>query len=98
MNTPARLAYAAAHVATQRDYRSDPSRAIAPGDIDWDRTLAFRRYLWSLGLGVAGVTVSPLPGPAGNVEYFLWLRRDAPPVDPAAVAEVTGQGTPEGDR
>ncbi|MGH3156620.1 MAG: TlyA family RNA methyltransferase, partial [Streptosporangiaceae bacterium] len=24
----------------------------------------------SLGLGVAGVTASPLPGPAGNVEYF----------------------------
>ena len=20
-----------------------------------------------------------LPGPAGNVEFFLWLRRDAPP-------------------
>jgi 23S rRNA (cytidine1920-2'-O)/16S rRNA (cytidine1409-2'-O)-methyltransferase len=43
----------------------------------------------ALGLGVAGVTVSPLPGPAGNVEYFLWLRRDAPPVDADTVAEVT---------
>jgi 23S rRNA (cytidine1920-2'-O)/16S rRNA (cytidine1409-2'-O)-methyltransferase len=21
------------------------------------------------------VTTSPLPGPSGNVEYFLWLRR-----------------------
>ena len=21
------------------------------------------------------VTTSPLPGPAGNVEFFLWLRR-----------------------
>jgi 23S rRNA (cytidine1920-2'-O)/16S rRNA (cytidine1409-2'-O)-methyltransferase len=30
-----------------------------------------------LGLGTAGVTASPLPGPAGNVEYFLWLRSDA---------------------
>ena len=28
-----------------------------------------------LGLGVAGITASPLPGPSGNVEYFLWLRR-----------------------
>jgi 23S rRNA (cytidine1920-2'-O)/16S rRNA (cytidine1409-2'-O)-methyltransferase len=35
-----------------------------------------------LGLGVAGVTASPLPGPAGNVEYFVWLRRGAPPLDP----------------
>jgi 23S rRNA (cytidine1920-2'-O)/16S rRNA (cytidine1409-2'-O)-methyltransferase len=32
------------------------------------------------GLGVAGVVASPLPGPSGNVEYFLWLRRDAPPL------------------
>jgi 23S rRNA (cytidine1920-2'-O)/16S rRNA (cytidine1409-2'-O)-methyltransferase len=34
-----------------------------------------------LGLGVRGITASPLPGPAGNVEYFLWLRRGAPPLD-----------------
>jgi 23S rRNA (cytidine1920-2'-O)/16S rRNA (cytidine1409-2'-O)-methyltransferase len=34
-----------------------------------------------LGLGVRGVTASPLPGPAGNVEYFVWLRRGAPPLD-----------------
>ena len=33
-----------------------------------------------LGLGVCGVTASPLPGPAGNVEYFVWLRRGAPPL------------------
>ena len=31
----------------------------------------------ALGWGTAGVVASPLPGPAGNVEYFLWLRRDA---------------------
>jgi 23S rRNA (cytidine1920-2'-O)/16S rRNA (cytidine1409-2'-O)-methyltransferase len=30
------------------------------------------------GLGVLGVAASPLPGPSGNVEYFLWLRRGAP--------------------
>jgi 23S rRNA (cytidine1920-2'-O)/16S rRNA (cytidine1409-2'-O)-methyltransferase len=47
---------------------------------------------WQLGLGVAGVTVSPLPGPSGNVEFFLRLRRDAPPVDPAAVSTVVGAG------
>jgi 23S rRNA (cytidine1920-2'-O)/16S rRNA (cytidine1409-2'-O)-methyltransferase len=34
-----------------------------------------------LGLGTAGVTASPLPGPAGNVEYFLWLRAGAPPLE-----------------
>ena len=39
-----------------------------------------------LGLGVRGVTASPLPGPSGNVEYFLWLRRGAPPLDEAELA------------
>jgi 23S rRNA (cytidine1920-2'-O)/16S rRNA (cytidine1409-2'-O)-methyltransferase len=34
----------------------------------------------ALGLGVRGVAASPLPGPAGNVEYFVWLRRGAPPL------------------
>lgn len=29
----------------------------------------------SLGLGTVGVVASPLPGPSGNVEYFLWLRQ-----------------------
>jgi 23S rRNA (cytidine1920-2'-O)/16S rRNA (cytidine1409-2'-O)-methyltransferase len=33
-----------------------------------------------LGLGVRGITASPLPGPSGNVEYFLWLRRGCPPL------------------
>jgi 23S rRNA (cytidine1920-2'-O)/16S rRNA (cytidine1409-2'-O)-methyltransferase len=41
-----------------------------------------------LGFGVAGVTRSPLPGPAGNVEFFLWLRRDAGPLDPARLDAV----------
>lgn len=41
-----------------------------------------------LGLGTVAVARSPLPGPAGNVEFFLWLRADAPPPDPAAVHEV----------
>jgi 23S rRNA (cytidine1920-2'-O)/16S rRNA (cytidine1409-2'-O)-methyltransferase len=42
------------------------------------------------GLGVAGVAASPLPGPSGNVEFFLWLRRDAPEVDRERVREVVG--------
>ena len=46
-----------------------------------------------LELGVAGVAVSPLPGPSGNVEFFLWLRRGAPPADPDAIRELA-QMTP----
>jgi 23S rRNA (cytidine1920-2'-O)/16S rRNA (cytidine1409-2'-O)-methyltransferase len=52
---------------------------------------AVARTAAGLGLGVLGVTASPLPGPAGNVEYFVWLRRGAPPLDDedlrAAIAE-----------
>jgi len=50
-----------------------------------------------LGWGTRAVTASPLPGPAGNVEYFLWLRRDAPAPDDAAVRTAVSQG-PEGER
>ncbi|MFB8167986.1 dihydrodipicolinate synthase family protein [Kitasatospora purpeofusca] len=45
-----RVVYAAAHVV------ADPLGDNAPGApaaVDWDTTLAFRRHLWSLGLGVA---------------------------------------------
>ncbi|MFJ4090794.1 dihydrodipicolinate synthase family protein [Kitasatospora sp. NPDC089913] len=45
-----RVVYAAAHVV------ADPLGDNAPGApaaVDWDATLAFRRHLWSLGLGVA---------------------------------------------
>ncbi len=45
-----RVAYSAAHVV------ADPLAAIDPWidcAIDWDATLAYRRRLWSLGLGVA---------------------------------------------
>jgi 23S rRNA (cytidine1920-2'-O)/16S rRNA (cytidine1409-2'-O)-methyltransferase len=42
-----------------------------------------------LGLGLAGVVASPLPGPSGNVEYFVWLRTGAPaPVEARVRAAV----------
>jgi 23S rRNA (cytidine1920-2'-O)/16S rRNA (cytidine1409-2'-O)-methyltransferase len=53
------------------------------------RKVAGKAY--ELGLGTRGITRSPLPGPAGNVEFFLWLRRDAPPVDPAEIARVVAE-------
>jgi 23S rRNA (cytidine1920-2'-O)/16S rRNA (cytidine1409-2'-O)-methyltransferase len=45
-----------------------------------------------LGLGVQGITASPLPGPAGNVEYFLWLRRGAPPLDNSQLERAIKEG------
>jgi 23S rRNA (cytidine1920-2'-O)/16S rRNA (cytidine1409-2'-O)-methyltransferase len=44
------------------------------------------------GLGVRGVTASPLPGPSGNVEYFLWLSTGAPELDPADVDRAVAEG------
>jgi 23S rRNA (cytidine1920-2'-O)/16S rRNA (cytidine1409-2'-O)-methyltransferase len=31
----------------------------------------------ALGLDVAGLTVSPAPGPAGNIEFLIWLHKRA---------------------
>jgi 23S rRNA (cytidine1920-2'-O)/16S rRNA (cytidine1409-2'-O)-methyltransferase len=45
-----------------------------------------------LGWGTAGVTASPLPGPAGNVEYFLWLRRGAAALDAARLTAAMEAG------
>ncbi|MFD8867794.1 TlyA family RNA methyltransferase [Streptomyces sp. NPDC059590] len=54
------------------------------------RTVAERAA--ELGLGVLGVTASPLPGPSGNVEYFLWMRAGAPALDPADVDRAVAEG------
>lgn len=43
-----------------------------------ETVLAVARCGQDLGLAVAGVAQSPLPGPSGNVEFFLRLRRGAP--------------------
>ena len=45
-----------------------------------------------LGLGIRGITASPLPGPAGNVEYFLWMTAGAPPLDEADLAAAIEAG------
>jgi 23S rRNA (cytidine1920-2'-O)/16S rRNA (cytidine1409-2'-O)-methyltransferase len=50
------------------------------------------------GWGCRAVAVSPLPGPSGNVEFFVWLRRGPGVVGPeeiaAAVAASPGTGEP----
>ncbi|MFT4010169.1 MAG: TlyA family RNA methyltransferase [Nocardioidaceae bacterium] len=55
------------------------------------------------GWGAVAVATSPLPGPAGNVEYFLWLRAGARTVTDAdidaevASTEVSGAEVSGGD-
>ncbi|GAB3667551.1 hemolysin [Actinocorallia lasiicapitis] len=46
----------------------------------------------TLGLGVRGVTASPLPGPAGNVEYFLWLRAGEPALEESMLDKAVAEG------
>ncbi len=45
-----RVALAAAHVVADPNADIDPWLQAAP---DWERTIAYREYLWDLGLGVA---------------------------------------------
>lgn len=45
-----------------------------------------------LGLGVRGVVASPLPGPSGNVEFFLWLKAGAPPLDEDDLQRAVREG------
>lgn len=50
----------------------DPQRRAAA-------VLAVAEAAWQSTLGTVAVVASPLPGPSGNVEYFLHLRADAGP-------------------
>jgi 23S rRNA (cytidine1920-2'-O)/16S rRNA (cytidine1409-2'-O)-methyltransferase len=44
------------------------------------------------GWGAQALTRSPLPGPSGNVEYFLWLRREPAVIgDDDIAAEVSAR-------
>jgi hypothetical protein len=47
---PARIVYSAAHVVADPFTANDPSGRAT---VDWEKTMAFRRYLAGLGLGIA---------------------------------------------
>jgi len=57
---------------------------VGSGGVVTDRELRARAVAgvaeaaFGLGLGALGMIASPLTGPAGNAEFFLWLRRGAP--------------------
>ncbi len=42
------------------------------------------------GWGARAVATSKLPGPSGNVEFFLWLRKGEPAIGAAEIAVETG--------
>jgi 23S rRNA (cytidine1920-2'-O)/16S rRNA (cytidine1409-2'-O)-methyltransferase len=66
-------------VVRDKEHRADAVRSVAGAAAE-------------LALGVQGVVASPLPGPAGNVEYFLWLRAGAPPLDETDLARAVAEG------
>jgi len=45
------------------------------------------------GWGLRDLVTSPLPGPSGNVEFFVWLRRGPAAVDDARLEAVVSAGT-----
>ncbi len=57
-----------------------------------DTVRAVAAQAYALGLGARGVVASPLPGPSGNVEYFLWLHAGAPPLDEEALVRAVREG------
>jgi 23S rRNA (cytidine1920-2'-O)/16S rRNA (cytidine1409-2'-O)-methyltransferase len=48
------------------------------------------------GWGARAVTTSPLPGPSGNVEFFLWLRRGPATIDAEHIHRVVRAAAPSG--
>jgi 23S rRNA (cytidine1920-2'-O)/16S rRNA (cytidine1409-2'-O)-methyltransferase len=72
--------------------RVGPGGVVRDPDLRAAAVLEVAAAAAKLGLGVAGVAPSALPGPSGNVEFFLWLRRGAPPVDEATVLAVATAG------
>ena len=49
------------------------------------------------GWGARAVTRSPLPGPSGNVEFFLWLRRGPAAIDDSDIERAVQGPAPVGE-
>jgi 23S rRNA (cytidine1920-2'-O)/16S rRNA (cytidine1409-2'-O)-methyltransferase len=55
--------------------RLGPGGVVRDPQLRADAVLTVAAAAAAHGWPAHGVTPSPLPGPAGNVEFFLWLRR-----------------------
>lgn len=63
-----------------------------------DAVLSVARRAASLNWHAVAVTASPLPGPAGNVEYFLHLRACADAMSQDALESAVRRAVEEGPR
>jgi hypothetical protein len=89
-----RTAYAAAHVVADPLADNTPG---APAVLDWDATLAFRRHLWSYGLGVADAMDTAQRGMGLDWPATAELvRRSAAEARAVGGALVCGVGTDTG--
>lgn len=61
-------------------------------------TQEIAEFARTLGLSLKAVVASPLPGPSGNVEYFLWLIKDdgASAPSPEQLHEMISTAVEEG--
>ena len=76
---PARIVYSAAHVVADPFTENDPTGRAA---VDWQKTLEFRHYLASLGLGIAEAMDTAQRGMGldwgGALELIKRTREDLP--------------------
>ena len=76
---PARVIFSAAHVVADPFADSDPS---GPAVLDWEATMAFRRYLAGLGLGIAEAMDTAQRGMGldwgGALELITRTRQELP--------------------
>ena len=68
--------------------RVGPGGVVSDPALRVDAVLSVARRAAELGWSAVAAVASPLPGPAGNVEYFLRLRSDAEQHDDAVQAAV----------
>ena len=76
---PARVVFSAAHVVADPFTARDPS---GPAAVDWEATMAFRRHLAGLGLGIAEAMDTAQRGMgldwAGALELITRTKRELP--------------------
>nr|WP_221316500.1 dihydrodipicolinate synthase family protein [Saccharopolyspora gloriosae] len=90
-----RVAYAAVHVVPRALGENVPG---APADIDWESTLAYRRRIWSYGLGVAEAMDTAQRGMGvGWTQAAELIRRSASEARATGGAIAAGAGTDQLD-
>lgn len=55
-----------------------------------DAVCSVADFAAGVGLGCREVAVSPVAGPSGNIEYFLWLQQESPPIGHDVIERVVG--------